>query len=255
MTEQLLKMRFIGQAHTPYDPDFTPHQPLRRDVEPGLFRIEIDPAYSDGLDRVADCSHIYVVGYFAWQEKAPLSARPPWLDGVEIGIFAARSPKRPSPLGLSIVKVLKVEGNTIYTSPLDFYDGTPILDIKPYLKTIDSRDDASDAWAESLEGKEHLLQHMLGVPHDHDDSESHHHHAHNDPHAHEHDHSHAHAHEHTHKDGVTHSHDHEHAHVHPHTHADVDAAQHAEHGEKAHKHKHDLLHAPDAPHKHEHEGK
>ena len=124
MTEQLLKMRIIGHAHTPYDADFTPNQPPRRDVDPGLFRIVVDPAYVKGLERVAECSHIYVLGYFEWQESLPLTARPPWLEGVEVGIFAGRSPKRPSPLGLSIVKVLKVEGNTVFTSPLDFYDGT-----------------------------------------------------------------------------------------------------------------------------------
>ena len=95
-----------------------------------------------------------------------LTVRPPWTEK-KVGVFASRGPDRPNPIGISIVRIHKIEGNVIYTWPIDVFNGTPLLDIKPYLSTLDSKADANDGWIEGIAGKEHLLLHIRGVPHDH----------------------------------------------------------------------------------------
>ena len=91
---------------------------------------------------------------------------PPWSDGKEIGLFASRSPVRPNPIGVSIVKLLKINKNEIFTSGLDVFDGTPLLDIKPYVKDLDSKEDANYGWIEDMKDKEHLILHIKGIPHE-----------------------------------------------------------------------------------------
>ena len=85
---------------------------------------------------------------------------------MEVGLFASRSPVRPNPIGLSIVRLKRIEGNVVYTSGLDVFDGTPLLDIKPYIKGLDSKDDANYGWIKELDDKDHLLLHIKGIPHE-----------------------------------------------------------------------------------------
>ena len=70
----------------------------------------------------------------------------PFLEEKEHGIFACRAPKRPNPIGISVVKLEKVIGNVVYISECDIIDGTPLLDIKPYVSKFDIRDDVKDGW-------------------------------------------------------------------------------------------------------------
>ncbi len=91
---------------------------------------------------------------------------PPWTDGHEVGVFASRSPIRPNPIGISIVKIKKIIKDTIHTTGLDVFDGTPLLDIKPYIKDLDSKNDANYGWIEDLDGYKHLILHIKGIPHD-----------------------------------------------------------------------------------------
>lgn len=100
------------------------------------------------------------------EEGQELLAEPPWAGGLRVGVFASRSPRRPNPIGLSIVRVLGVKDNEVITSGLDAFDGTPILDIKPYIKDLDSKADANYGWVEDLEDREHLTLHIRGIPHD-----------------------------------------------------------------------------------------
>ncbi len=93
--------------------------------------------------------------------------QPPWAPEMEIGVFASRSPNRPNPIGLSIVKIKKIINNIIYISGIDAFDGTPVLDIKPYLKDLDAKCDANYGWVDETGDENHLALHIKGIPHKH----------------------------------------------------------------------------------------
>jgi tRNA (adenine37-N6)-methyltransferase len=154
----------IGTIHTPYV-DYAPYQPVENDG--GNFRIIIKPQYAKGLYKLSDFRYIYVL-YHTHLIKQKLSMRvsPPWTGGLKVGVFASRSPVRPNPLGLSIVRIKEIKNNEITTSGMDVFDGTPLLDIKPYIKDLDTKDDANYGWLEEMEDYEHLLLHIKGIPHD-----------------------------------------------------------------------------------------
>ncbi|MBW1730104.1 MAG: tRNA (N6-threonylcarbamoyladenosine(37)-N6)-methyltransferase TrmO [Deltaproteobacteria bacterium] len=154
----------IGTIHTPYM-DTAPYQPVEEDK--GDFRIVLDPAYQAGLWKLERFRYIYVIYYIHSLTRGPeIHVRPSWAGGVEVGVFASRSPLRPNPIGLSIVRLKKIEENVIYTSGLDVFDGTPLLDIKPYIRDLDSKGDANYGWIEDLEDRDHLLLHIKGIPHE-----------------------------------------------------------------------------------------
>ena len=166
----------IGHAHTPYGPTFTPNQPLAREAQPGAFKLVLDEPYTAGLKDLERCSHIIVLAYLDRQDREPtMVVQPPWAKGRQVGLFASRSPRRPNPIALSVVKLLEVKDNELLISPIDLFDNTPILDIKPYFKTLDAKPDATDGWIEQLDGHRHLLEHLLAVPHDHNHDHHHHH--------------------------------------------------------------------------------
>ncbi|MHA1764753.1 MAG: tRNA (N6-threonylcarbamoyladenosine(37)-N6)-methyltransferase TrmO [Promethearchaeota archaeon] len=154
----------IGTIHTPYI-DNAPRQPIANDE--GDFYIELFPKYTDGLHKLDTFKYIYVIYYIDRITKRPKNImNPSWAGNVDVGIFASRSPVRPNLIGLSIVKIKKIKGNLIHTTGLDVFDNTPLLDIKPYIKDLDSKSDANYGWIEDLEGYEHLLLHIKGIPHD-----------------------------------------------------------------------------------------
>lgn len=79
-------------------------------------------------------------------------------------MFASRSPARPNPIGLSIVRLKKVVGNEVFTSGLDVFDNTPLLDIKPYINDLDSKHDANYGWIDNLSGnKRYFFLHIMGI--------------------------------------------------------------------------------------------
>jgi len=155
----------IGIIHTPYI-DSAPYQPV--DNDKGNFTIIVDPEYTNGLAKLDRFNYIYVLYYLHKINRKPkMIVSPPWVSGNKVGVFASRSPVRPNQLGLSIVRLKKIVGNVIYTSGLDVFDGTPLLDIKPYIKDLDSKTDANYGWIESEKDWEHLILHIRGIPHDH----------------------------------------------------------------------------------------
>ena len=91
---------------------------------------------------------------------------PPWLENKELGLFATRTPCRPNPIGLSIVKLINVIDNRLYVSGLDVFDNTPLLDIKPYIKELDDKSDANYGWLNDVDNREHFMLHIKGIPHD-----------------------------------------------------------------------------------------
>ena len=157
-------LKQIGIIRTPYT-DNAPYQPVADDE--GDFRIIVNPQYREGLRDLDRFHYIYVL-YFIHRvdKKITMTVSPSWTPGSKVGVFASRSPVRPNQLGLSIVRVKHITDNQIVTSGLDVFDGTPLLDIKPYIQELDSKSDANYGWLEDLDDRDHLMLHIKGIPHD-----------------------------------------------------------------------------------------
>jgi len=155
----------IGVIRTPYF-DNAPYQPV--DEAEGEFRIVVDEKYAEGLVDLDSFRYMFAIYYIhRLTRSSAMIVSPPWTPGTKVGLFASRSGVRPNPVGISIVRIKKIVKNEIFTSGLDVFDNTPLLDIKPYIKELDSKNDANYGWLDDLErNKEHLLLHIKGIPHE-----------------------------------------------------------------------------------------
>lgn len=128
-------MKSIGVIHTPLmDPKEAPIQSSRSDI-PGS--VEVYPQYVDGLEGIEEFSHIYLLyGFHRSDPEFQLKVRP-FLDDKDHGLFTTRFPRRPNPLGLSVVRLIKREENMLYFKGADMLNGTPLFDIKPYIPDFD----------------------------------------------------------------------------------------------------------------------
>ncbi len=109
--------------------------------------IEIDPAYADGLLDIEQFSHLLVLFAFHQSTARPLRVCPP-RQTRERGVFATRSPHRPNAIGILTVELTRRDGTRLFVRGVDVVDGTPVLDIKPYLKHFDCRPEATLGWIE-----------------------------------------------------------------------------------------------------------
>ena len=134
----------IGIIHTPYkEAKNIPIQGnFMREVEGW---VELKKEYTHGLKDLDGFSHAIFLYYFHFSNKEHLEGKP-YLEDKKHGIFAIRSPNRPNHLGLSIVKIKEISGNRLYFTEVDMLDGTPLLDIKPYIKYYDCREDVVSGW-------------------------------------------------------------------------------------------------------------
>lgn len=138
------RLKPIGWIRTPYK-EKAPHH--GRENDKGDFRLALDPEYGGGLDQLKQFKYIYVITFLHKSgKKYPLRVSPPWAQGKAVGVFASRSPQRPNPIGLTITRIKKIRGNEIITTGLDLLDGTPLLDIKPYIKDADVKPKANNGW-------------------------------------------------------------------------------------------------------------
>lgn len=134
----------IGVIHTPFaDKPEAPIQGAYADAAEG--RVELDAIYEQGLQDISGFSHLILLYQFHRAGKMEL-VRQPFLDDVPRGLFSTRHPARPNPLGLTVVELLAREGNILYVRGVDMLDGTPLLDIKPYVKRFDCFPQASEGW-------------------------------------------------------------------------------------------------------------
>jgi len=118
--------------------------------------LEIAPALEEGLADIEDFSHLYVLWVFDRVKGVELTAWPP-ADDRPHGVFATRSPQRPNPIGLTVVELLGRDGCRLRVAGVDMLDGTPILDIKPYLSNVPA-DSLRRGWlAESESRRSHAL--------------------------------------------------------------------------------------------------
>jgi tRNA-Thr(GGU) m(6)t(6)A37 methyltransferase TsaA len=125
---------FIGRICTPWTKrDDCPKNARGSDA---VCTIELDPRYAAALDGVAACTHLVVL-YFMDRARRDLLIQAP-RHGDRSGTFAIRSPVRPNPIAMSVVKLVRIEGTTLSVVGLDCLDGTPLIDIKPYFATVDS---------------------------------------------------------------------------------------------------------------------
>lgn len=138
----------IGIIHTPIkDRKDAPRQSrLGRDI---VGSVEVDREFEQGLTDLETFSHIVLIFYLHLSKDFSLLSKPP-VDDKYHGVFATRSPRRPNPIGISVVRLDRVEGNILHVRDVDMIDGTPVLDIKPYVPEVKSGDPIRYGW---LEGK------------------------------------------------------------------------------------------------------
>lgn len=141
-----IKYKPIGIIHSPFkEPKGTPIQPAGgKDID---GTVEVFPEYAEGLKDVEGFSHIILIFHFHLSKGVSLQAKP-YMDNEERGVFAIRGPRRPNPIGISIVRLVRIEENILHIKDLDIIDGTPLLDIKPYVPEFDVHEVAKIGWLE-----------------------------------------------------------------------------------------------------------
>ncbi len=146
-----IEYRPIGLIHTPFKQrKGMPIQPSRGRGVRGT--VEVAPEYADGLADLDGFSHVVLIYHFHRSRGFDLRVTP-FLDTEKRGLFATRAPRRPNAIGLSVVRLLGIEGNRIAVQDLDILDGTPLLDIKPYVPEFDHRTEVREGWLESVKDR------------------------------------------------------------------------------------------------------
>lgn len=142
----MIQFTAIGFAKTSYQTlENMPIQGAK--VAENIGEIILLPELTEGLTDLSGFSHIYVIFHLDKASKGALKVIP-FLDNQARGIFATRSPKRPNPIGLTIVEIEKIVNNTIFVKGLDLLNNTPIIDIKPYIQAFDNIPNTKDGWYE-----------------------------------------------------------------------------------------------------------
>ena len=143
--------RPIGIVHSPFKEAYgTPIQSVSAHDTEGV--VEVFPEYAAGLEDIDGFSHIILIYHFHLCKKFSLRVKP-FLDDPSHGVFATRAPARPNPIGISIVRLIRVEKERLYIQDVDIVDGTPLLDIKPYVPEFDKREAERKGWLEGNLGK------------------------------------------------------------------------------------------------------
>jgi tRNA-Thr(GGU) m(6)t(6)A37 methyltransferase TsaA len=138
------EVKAIGVIHSPFkEPSGTPIQPVyAADTQ---FEVEVFPEYLGGLRDLAGFERVWLV---YWFDRAPAARLVvvPFRDKIERGLFATRAPCRPVPVGLSCVRLVAVRQNVLICAGADILDGTPLLDIKPYVPEFDAFPSSRAGW-------------------------------------------------------------------------------------------------------------
>ena len=141
-----IKYKAIGVIHSPFrEPRGTPIQPAAGKGIDGT--VEVFPEYTEGLKDIEGFSHIILIYHFHLSRGVSLEAKP-YMDNEVHGIFAIRGSSRPNPIGISVVRLVKIEGHILHIQDVDIVDGTPLLDIKPYVPEFDIREVEKIGWLE-----------------------------------------------------------------------------------------------------------
>lgn len=146
MTEAL-SVHPIGIIRSPFQRrEGMPIQPAASQGAKG--KVVLEPEYEEGLQDLEGFSHVILVYYFHQANRHQLRVKP-FLDDVKRGLFATRAPDRPNPIGISVVRLLSIQDNVLEIENLDILDGTPLLDLKPYIPDFDQPGDVRIGWLEN----------------------------------------------------------------------------------------------------------
>ena len=141
---QEIRYRPIGVIHSPFKQ--TKGMPIQPAGARGVAgTVEVIPEYADGLKDLDGFSHIFLLYHFHLSQGYSLTVKP-YLDDSLRGVFATRAPRRPNAIGISVVRLVEIEGCTLHIEDLDIVDSTPLLDIKPYVSEFDSREVERIGW-------------------------------------------------------------------------------------------------------------
>ena len=147
-----VQYQIIGVIHSPFNDQ--KRTPIQSAFSSARGTVEVFPQYSEGLEGLAAFSHLFLVYHFHQAKPGPLMETP-FLDGERPrGIFSIRHYNRPNPIGLSIVEIEKIEGNILFIKGIDVLDGTPLLDLKPYVARFDHRNGVRDGWIDAQQKRE-----------------------------------------------------------------------------------------------------
>jgi len=141
-----IKYRQIGVIKTPFkEKRGTPIQPKAARGVKGV--VEVFEEFKEGLKDIDGFSHIILIYHFHLSKEYNLLVKP-YMDNNFHGVFATRAPARPNNIGISVVKLLKIENNKLYIENVDIIDGTPLLDIKPYVPEFETEEEIRKGWLE-----------------------------------------------------------------------------------------------------------
>jgi tRNA-Thr(GGU) m(6)t(6)A37 methyltransferase TsaA len=141
---QIVSYKPIGVIHSPFrDVKGMPIQAAGAEGVVGT--VEIEPEYAAGLKDIEGFSHIILIYHFHLSEGYSLEVKP-FLDDELHGVFATRAPARPNAIGISVVRLVNVQGRVIQVADVDIVDGTPLLDLKPYVPEFDVRKTKRIGW-------------------------------------------------------------------------------------------------------------
>lgn len=147
--ERYMILKPIGVIHSPFTvKDETPIQGAFQPDAKGW--VDVFEEYGEGLQDIEGFSHLYLIYSFDRSGDVKL-VRPTFLDDEPHGIFASRHPARPNAIGLTVVRLLKRQRNRLEVAGIDVLDGTPLLDIKPYIPRFDCYPEASEGWTAGKE--------------------------------------------------------------------------------------------------------
>ena len=134
----------IGIIHSRFkEHKGTPIQPAAgKDI---TAEVEVFSQYVEGLEDLKDFSHIILIVHFHLSEGFSLKVKP-YMDDNYHGLFATRAPRRPNSIGISVVRLSKIEGNILHIRDVDIIDGTPLLDIKPYVPEFSASETLRTGW-------------------------------------------------------------------------------------------------------------
>jgi tRNA (adenine37-N6)-methyltransferase len=136
----------IGMIHSPFKDIIG--MPIQPNGARGIRgTVEISDKFSEGLSDIEGFSHLFLIYAFHRFPSYQLTVTP-FLDTTPRGVFATRAPRRPNAIGLSIVRLIEMKSTTLFIEDVDILDGTPLLDVKPYVPEFDSYPDASSGWLE-----------------------------------------------------------------------------------------------------------
>jgi tRNA-Thr(GGU) m(6)t(6)A37 methyltransferase TsaA len=139
----------IGVIHSPHAREKkTPIQPVYAEGIEGT--VEVFPEYAEGLRDIEGFSHIYLIYHFHRAQPIRLIVKP-FLEDAFHGVFATRTPYRPNPIGFSVVRLIAREDHILHIEDVDVLDGTPLLDIKPYISRFDHRENVRNGWQEHID--------------------------------------------------------------------------------------------------------